>query len=153
MLPPFLSLRRAIAADAPALNALAWAAYAVYVPVIGREPMPMAADWAELLGRREVWVAEDAFGEAVASLALDVKEDHLTIWSVAVTPAHQRRGIGRGLVAFAEARARELRRPDVRLFTNALMERNVRLYERLGYEVTHQERLGDRVLVHMRKVL
>jgi ribosomal protein S18 acetylase RimI-like enzyme len=144
-------LRRARAEDAEALTALARAAYARHVPVIGREPMPMTADWARLLSQQEIWIVEGPAGEAVASLALELQPDHVMIWSVAVAPAHQQRGLGRRLMAFAEARARDLQRPELRLFTNARMEGNIALYRRLGYKETGREELADRVLVHMAK--
>jgi hypothetical protein len=54
-------------------------------------------------------------------------------------------------MAFAETRARELERPETRLFTNARMEGNLALYRRLGYSETQHEQLPDRVLVHMSK--
>ncbi len=75
------------------------------------------------------------------------------IWSVAVAPAVQGRGLGRELMRFAEGRARALGRPTLRLFTNARMTRNLALYGRLGYVETHRETLPDRVLVHMAKTL
>jgi ribosomal protein S18 acetylase RimI-like enzyme len=145
------SPRPATVSDVPALNALARAAYAIYIPVIGREPGPMAIDWGTLLTKQEIWILDGTLGSAVGSLALEVKLDHIVVWSIAVTPEHQHRGIGRRLMAFAERRARELRRPEVRLFTNARMERNITLYRRLGYAETRREHLADRVLVHMSK--
>jgi ribosomal protein S18 acetylase RimI-like enzyme len=147
------ALRRATAEDADKLAALARAAYARHVAVIGREPMPMTADWGRLLSEQEIWIVDGAAGEAVASLALDVQADHVMIWSVAVAPTHQQRGLGRRLMTFAEARARELRRPELRLFTNARMAGNVALYGRLGYSETLREQLPDRVLVHMSKAV
>ena len=147
------ALRRATGEDADKLTALARAAYARHVPVIGREPMPMTADWGRLLSEQEIWIVDGPAGEAVASLALEVQADHVMIWSVAVAPAHQQRGLGRRLMAFAEARARELRRPELRLFTNARMEGNIALYGRLGYGETQREELPDRVIVHMRKAV
>ena len=146
-------VRRATAEDADKLTALARAAYARHVPAIGREPMPMSADWGKLLSEQEVWIVDGPAGEAMASLALDVQPDHVMIWSVAVAPAHQRRGLGRRLMAFAEARARELQRPGLRLFTNARMEGNIALYRRLGYGETRRDELPDRVLVHMSKAV
>jgi ribosomal protein S18 acetylase RimI-like enzyme len=86
-------------------------------------------------------------------MALDVKPDHVVVWSVAVAPKHQHRGVGRSLMAFAEARARELQRPEVRFFTNARMERNIALYRRLGYVEKRREHFPDRVLVHMSKAV
>jgi ribosomal protein S18 acetylase RimI-like enzyme len=145
--------RRATTADAATLNALARAAYEIYVPVIGREPMPMAVDWATLLPVQEVWIVDGPSGEAVASLALLLERDHLVIWSIAVAPVHQGRGLGRSLMAFAETRARALQRSEIRLFTNARMERNIAHYRRLGYTETHREDLADRTLVHMRKTI
>jgi ribosomal protein S18 acetylase RimI-like enzyme len=147
------ALRRATAADAERLSALARAAYARHVAAIGREPMPMTADWARLLSEQEIWILDGPAGEAVASLALEVQADHVTIWSVAVAPAHQRHGLGRRLMALAEARARALGRPELRLFTNARMAGNVALYRRLGYAETQREELPDRVLVHMSKAV
>jgi len=148
------AVRRATAEDADKLTALARAAYARHVPAIGREPMPMSADWAKLLSEQEIWILDGPAGEAVASLALDIQPDHVMIWSVAVAPAHQKRGLGRRLMALAEARACALRRPELRLFTNARMEGNIALYHRLGYRETQREQLAaDRVLVHMSKAV
>lgn len=146
-------LRRATAADADKLTALARAAYARHVPVIGREPMPMTADWSRLLSEQEIWMVDGPAGEAMASLALDLQMDHVMIWSVAVAPAHQQRGLGRRLMAFAEQRARALQRPQLRLFTNARMAGNIALYRRLGYGETGREELPDRVIVHMSKAV
>ena len=148
-----LSLRPATGTDAVALGRLARAAYARHVAAIGREPVPMAADWGALLARQEIWILDGPAGEAAASLALEVEDDHVMIFSVAVAPTQQRRGIGRALVAFAEARARDLRRPEVRLYTNARMDGNVALYCRLGYAETRRETLPDRVIVHMSKAV
>jgi ribosomal protein S18 acetylase RimI-like enzyme len=146
-------LRRATAEDADELAALARAPYARHVPVIGREPMPMTADWGQLLSEQEIWIVEGPASEAIASLALEVQADHVTVWSVAVAPAHQQRGLGRRLMAFAEGRARDLQRPELRLFTNARMEGNIALYRRLGYGETRRQELADRVIVHMSKAV
>jgi len=147
------AVRRATAEDADRLTSLARAAYARYVPVIGREPMPMSADWAKVLAEQEIWIVDGPAGEALASLALDVQPDHVMIWSVAVAPAHQKRGLGRSLMALAETRARALRRAELRLFTNARMEGNIALYGRLGYRETRREQMADRVIVHMSKAV
>jgi ribosomal protein S18 acetylase RimI-like enzyme len=144
--------RRATPDDAAALNALARAAYAVYVPVIGREPQPMATDWQTLFASQEIWIIDGPSGPT-ASLALEIEPAHIVIWSVAVLPEHQHKGMGRRLLDFAEARSRALRRPEIRLFTNAKMVRNIALYQSLGYAETRREGLPDRVIVHMSKRL
>jgi ribosomal protein S18 acetylase RimI-like enzyme len=56
-------------------------------------------------------------------------------------------------MALAEARARDLQQPELRLFTNARMDGNIALYRRLGYSETRREELADRVLVHMSKAV
>ena len=43
--PPGLANRRAGAADAPAVGELTRLAYAKWIPVVGREPTPMTADY------------------------------------------------------------------------------------------------------------
>jgi len=144
--------RRATADDATALNALAQAAYAIYVPVIGREPQPMATDWQTLFASQEIWIVDGPSGP-IASLALKVEPDHVVVWSVAVLPEHQHKGLGRRLLGFAETHSRSLRRPEIRLFTNAKVVRNIALYRSLGYVETRREGLLDRVIVHMSKRL
>lgn len=152
--PLNLDLRRASLADVDALNALARAAYAVYLPVIGREPMPMAVDWRSLMAEQEIWLIDGAeASNAIASLALQTKPGHLVIWSVAVLPTHQHQGLGRRLLAFAEQRARAQGFPEIRLFTNSLMTRNIALYRSLGYVETSREPLSDRIVLHMSKRL
>src|SRR5438045_3701716 len=144
-------LRRAVLEDAATLNALARLAYADYLPVIGRKPQPMAVDWATLIDDHEIWLMAPSPEAAIASLALKVNPDHVLIWSVAVAPDHQHDGIGRRLMAFAEERARALGHDELRLFTNARMTRNIRIYRRLGYSEAARETRSDRALAHMRK--
>jgi GNAT superfamily N-acetyltransferase len=145
-------LRRATPGDAPELNRLARAAYARHVPAIGREPQPMATDWATLFDSMEIWALDGPDG-IEASLALEPSESWVTIWSVAVAPSVQGTGLGSALLGFAEERAQALGRPEVRLFTNAKMAGNVALYAAKGYLETHREVLADRTIVHMAKTL
>ena len=42
---PIEELRRAVTADAPAIRALTRLAYAKWVPIAGREPLPMRVDY------------------------------------------------------------------------------------------------------------
>jgi GNAT superfamily N-acetyltransferase len=150
-LPPSIRLSEAGAADAPRLSALSRAAYAKWLPLLGRPPIPYTADYEALLADHETWIAVEADGRDVAALVLRAAADHLLIWSVAVLPAQQGKGLGRALMAFAEGRALARRLPEIRLYTNLLMEANRRLYARLGYAETAREDRGDRVIVHMAK--
>jgi GNAT superfamily N-acetyltransferase len=136
-LPP-AALRRATPADAAAIRAVTRAAYARWVPVIGREPRPMRADYdAALLVHRF-----DLLLRATSLMALietDLRDNHLWIENIAVHPDHQRQGLGRRLLAHAEALAHEAGRAELRLLTNAAFASNIALYEASGYAVTARE--------------
>jgi len=110
-------------------------AYAPYVPRIGREPAPMTADYADLIGCGEVWVADEA-GRVVGVLVLRPGATALLLENVAVVPERQGRGIGRVLIAFAERKARDLGLTEISLYTNERMVENIHLYRKLGYVET-----------------
>ncbi len=77
----------------------------------------------------------------------------LLVWSVAVAPAAQGQGLGRALLAFAEAEARRRSCLTIRLFTNERFTEALALYRRLGYRETRREAYHGRTLVHLQKAL
>ncbi len=130
--------RRASIADATAVRDFVRASYAKWVPVLGREPRPMRADYQSAVRDHLVWLFGDS-GGLVAVLELVPKPDHLLIENVAVAVTHQKQGIGSQLMAFAELEARRLDLPELRLYTNERMLSNIALYVKLGYVETHRE--------------
>jgi GNAT superfamily N-acetyltransferase len=142
-------LRQGVATDAAAIRDLTRAAYAKWVPLIGREPKPMTADYAEALRehRFDLLYVE---GRLVALIETIRGADHLLIENVAVAPSHWGRGFGRKLLAHAEQMAASLGLSETRLYTNKLFAENVQLYGKLGYRVDREEFNGG-VVVHMRK--
>jgi GNAT superfamily N-acetyltransferase len=132
-----LTLRLAQVGDLAELRAIAVAAYAVYIPRIGRPRAPMTADYAGAAGRREVWVAASG-GEIVGLVVLIPRPDHLTLDNLAVRPAAQGRGVGARLLALAEQQAARLGLAEIRLYTNAAMIGNLAYYPRHGYRLTHR---------------
>src|SRR3954447_12034680 len=108
-------------------------AYRPYVPRIGREPAPMTADTAGQIAAGEVWVVTDDTEAVVGALVVRAFDDALLLESVAVSPEHQREGIGRRLIAHAEQLARGQGLVAVELYTNARMTENLSLYPALGY--------------------
>jgi ribosomal protein S18 acetylase RimI-like enzyme len=54
---------------------------------------------------------------------------------------------------FAEAEARRLGLPAVRLYTHVRMTRNLALYESIGYHETGRQAIPGGSLVHMSKQL
>jgi len=147
-----LELRRAGAADAAAVRTLTRAAYAKWVPLIGREPKPMQADYDRAVREHRIDLA--LLEGALAGLIETVEQpDHLLIENVAVAPSFQGRGLGRRLMAHAERLAEQQARAELRLYTNARFEENVALYRRLGYRVDREEESALGVTVYMSKAL
>lgn len=143
---------RAAASDATAIRDLTRAAYAKWMPVAGREPLPMRVDYDDAVLRHRFDLLH--LDGRLAALIETVEEpDHLLIENVAVLPAHQGKGLGRRLMAHAEALAADAGRGEIRLYTNKLFAANVALYLRLGYCVDREEALNGGVAVHMSKRL
>lgn len=130
--------RQAGADDASAIAALVRAAYARWVPVIGREPMPMRVDYAEALTRHRIDLVE-AEGALVGLIETLQHPDHLWIENIAVSPQSQGRGHGRALLAHAETLARAAGCAELRLLTNAAFASNVALYQKSGYAIDRSE--------------
>jgi ribosomal protein S18 acetylase RimI-like enzyme len=145
-------LRRAVPADLPAIVALQHAAYAKNRPLLGVEPRPLLVDYADILNSHEVWLTDGADGPD-GVLILQAAPEHLLIWSIATSPTLQGRGLGRRLLAEAEARTRELGLSTLRLYTGEPLTGNIAWYERHGYVRERVEQLDDRRIVHMVKHL
>jgi ribosomal protein S18 acetylase RimI-like enzyme len=145
-----VTLRRAVPTDASAIRELTRDAYAKWVPVIGREPKPMTADYAEAVRKHRIDLLY--VDEALAALIETIPQiDHLLIENVAVSPPFQRRGLGRKLMAHAERVAASHGHDKARLYTNKLFVENVQLYSKLGYQVDREEEFTGGIVVHMSK--
>lgn len=147
-----LSLLPATAADADAIRALTRDAYAKWVPVIGREPLPMRADYAAAVREHRIDLLR-LEGRLVALIQMIPQPDHLLIENVAVAPGFQGRGFGRMLLAHAERVAAALGHAEVRLYTNKDFAENLRLYLAFGYRVDREEAFMGGLTVHMSKAV
>lgn len=145
-----VTLRVARAGDAEAIRDLTREAYAKWVPIAGREPLPMRVDYAEAVKKHRFDLLY-CDGELVALIETVPQGDELLIENVAVRPDCQGRGHGRHLLALAEAHAAGVGLAGTRLYTNKLFAANIRLYERLGYTVEREEVLNGGTAVHMVK--
>jgi ribosomal protein S18 acetylase RimI-like enzyme len=143
-------VRRANDQDAQAIAALTDAAYAKYVPRLRRKPLPMMADYRQMIAEHAVWLLclDD---QTVGVLVLMAEPDAMLIYSVAIDPEHQGRGLGRQMLALAEDEARKAGYGQIRLYTNEHMVENIELYERMGYIETKRERHLGSAMVHMSK--
>lgn len=130
-------IRPALWHEAQTLQDVVHAAYAHYVPRIGKPPGPMLDDYGKRIARGEAWVLEDARA-IVGVLILAETADGFLLDNIAVLPRCQGKGYGRRLLEFAEVEAGRRGHDSIRLYTHVLMTENISLYERIGYVETHQ---------------
>ena len=151
------SLRQATPDDAPAIAALTDAAYAKYIPLIGRKPQPMTADYRRMAAEHPIWLlylGEEPVNEQLAGvLVLELEAETVLIYSVAVRPDLQGRGLGHILLEWAEQQARQAGYRKMRLYTNEHFVENIELYTHLGYHETGREDYLGTQLVHMARQL
>lgn len=146
------TLRAATPEDAAGIAALTDAAYAVYLPRLGRKPMPMLDDHSARLAGNGITLIEEN-GETLGLISLEEELEALLIYSIAIRPGAQGRGLGRRLIAWAEDRARARGKPVLRLYTNALMTENQAIYRHVGFITTERRVEGPYTRVFMEKRL
>ena len=146
-----LRFRPATRDDVAAIRDLVRAAYAKWVPLIGREPMPMQTDYAVAIAEHDFDLLCDV-DTIVGLIETEHKPDHLWIENVAVYPDRQGQGIGKKLLKWAEKRAEIAGTGEIRLLTNEAMAANIKLYKKVGYRIDRTEpfRLGG-TTVYMSK--
>jgi GNAT superfamily N-acetyltransferase len=148
-----LTFRRANENDAETVRALTHAAYAKWVAVIGRRPKPMNVDYEHAVRAHQIDLAY-LDGELAGVIEIIPAADHLLLENLAVTPAHQRKGLGRRMMARVEALARARGLTLVRLYTNKAFASNLAFYQKLGYAIEREEPIkGGGTLVHLAKTL
>ena len=144
-------IRPAAPGDAAALIAIARAAYAPFVPLIGREPPPMQQDFPADIADGAAWVSGSPIQGYIVARP---KGADWLIENVGITPPAQGRGLGRALIAFAEEEGQHRGHARVVLYTNAAMTRNLSLYPRLGYVEAGRGRTASGLdRVHFAKAL
>ncbi|MEM6761335.1 MAG: GNAT family N-acetyltransferase [Pseudomonadota bacterium] len=128
------------------MGAIAEAAFAPFVPLVGRRPAPMDEDLSRAIADDRALVAM-LDGSLAGYLTFKLSPPEAELTTVAVTPQCQGRGIGKALVADVEARARAAGARWIHLYTNAAMAENIALYPKLGYR-----NVGERTEEGFRRV-
>ena len=145
-------IRAATAADITAITEIVDQAYRHYVDRMGKPPGPMLDDYAARVLEGAVSVLEE--GTAIVGIiVLLPRTSYLLLDNVAVSPARQGSGLGRRLLAFAEAEALRRGYHEIRLYTHRTMVENLRLYASIGYEETGRGTEAGYDRVFMRKQL
>lgn len=88
-------IRQAVANDEPEIRECARQAYARYVPLIGRKPAPMTADFAKQITAGEVYVAVDDHDGFQGFIVFFPENEYVLLENVAVLPCAAGRGIGK----------------------------------------------------------
>ena len=127
--------RPALADDLGTVVALTEAAYAPYTIAFGAPPVPVTENYAPRIARGEVTLLDED-GVVAGVLVLERHPEHAMIFSVAVAPAFQGKGFGIALLRYAEKQAFHWTVPEIRLYTNSRMERNIALYTAYGFHET-----------------
>ena len=134
---PATGVRKAVSADVEDMRRIAEAAYAPYVPRLGRKPAPMTADFAAAVADGQAYVLDGDAGIAGFIVTFE-KDAGQFIENVAVDPARHGGGYGRRLLDFAEHEAARRRLGRLFLYTNIHMRENLDFYPKLGYLETHR---------------
>jgi ribosomal protein S18 acetylase RimI-like enzyme len=108
--------------------ALVNAAYGHYVERIGILPRPMTDDYAQVITNQQVTVAESHDATIVGVIVLTVDDEGFLVDNVAVDPSYRGKGLGRALLEFAEAEARQAGFDSIYLYTHEKMTENLALY-------------------------
>lgn len=136
-------IRPAEASDEPEIRDCAEQAYARYVPLMGRKPAPMVADFAAQIAAGEVYVATDDQGAFLGFIVFYAEDGHIMLENVAVLPRAAGRGVGKMLIGFCENATRQRGMNAVHLYTNEKMTDNLSIYPKLGYvEVARRTESG-----------
>ena len=150
--PAPVAFRRATDGDRVHVEALQAAAYAKNRRLLGLEPLPLKADYADIFATMEVWLAEER-DRLRGVLILELRPDDLLIWSIAAAPDAQGQGLGPIMLDAAEVRAGQMHRSVIRLYTGSPLQSLIGWYQRHGYHVEGVEQLDDREITHMKKSL
>ena len=112
----------------------------------------MLDDYPARVSEGVVWVVEE--GAVIAAMIVLVPApNYLLLDNIAVSPARQGLGLGRRLLAFAEAEALRRGYSEIRLYTHETMVENQRLYASIGYEEMGRGTQAGYDRVFMRKQL
>jgi ribosomal protein S18 acetylase RimI-like enzyme len=145
-------IRAATGADVSVVRQIVEEAYRHYIARIGKPPGPTIDDYAARISEGAVWVIVEE--SAVAGIiVLLSRPGYLLLDNIAVAPRRQGSGLGRRLLAFAEAEAMLRGYREIRLYTHRTMTENQRLYAAIGYEETGRGTEAGYDRVFMRKRL
>lgn len=150
MTPSNLKISLAEPDDAVEIAIIARRAFAKWVPILGREPIPMTMDYRAAILRREVWVVK-ADGQMAAFMKMSKIANSMFVDVLAVAPERQREQIGSAALRWAEATALRQRLDGVTLKTVAAYTDNILFYRVNGYTVRAQGEFNGTPILEFEK--
>ena len=128
--------------DAQIVHRLTQAAFGPYAGLLDPPSGALREDVAAVRRDLESYGGAIAWSgaEPVGCLRFQVDDGHMHVRRVAVTPDHQRQGIGTVLMAWAEAHARSLGLHEVTLGVRKQLPGNRAFYARRGYTIVARHR-------------
>jgi len=147
-----ISFREATKQDSAWLMICTQQAYSVYIPVLGRKPIPMTLDYDAAIDDYDIWIAERE-EKHIGLLMLQHEKAHMLIYSIAVLPEYAGQGVGKQILAHAEKIALANGFNLLRLYTNERMERNLAIYRRFGFVDSHKTIFQGSNVIHLKKSL
>lgn len=132
-----ITIRPATEGDVSDIHACAQHAFEKYIERIGKRPAPMDADFMAQIRDSQIAIALSD-GNFAGYVTFFPDHDALHLDAVAVLPEFTGQGIGKLLIAHAEASARAGGFKAVELYTNEMMLENLLMYPSLGYVETGQ---------------
>ena len=109
---------------------------------------PLIQTFDEFLGefRQQVYLKAEINGELVGSVRGFVKDGTCYVGRLIVNPKQQNQGIGTLLIRAIEEHFKGTLRFEI--FTGIQSERNLYLYQKMGYRIFDTRRLTERVELH-----
>lgn len=107
---------------------------------------PLTVNYEDEIREFPVWVAETDL-TIIGGLILMPGEGCMSVANLAVQPRFQGKGVGRALMAKAEAEAKALKFSVLRLSTHVALTKNVEFYVQLGWSETGR----DETRIYMQK--
>lgn len=145
-----ITYRLAGISESETVRAISAAAYVpAYQKVIGVVPKPAFEDYTPRIRAGSVWIA-DVDDQPAAVLVMSFSDQDAVIYSIAVLPDAQGKGLASWLLDKACELSSERGYCCVSLYTNTKMQANRRLYARCGFRETgtrpHPSREGEELV-------
>ena len=121
--------------EVPAIKLIARKSFERYVPLIGKPPAPMNADFSVHVLKATVFIAQSEKKQgSVLGYAIILKRDgEWLLDNIVVSPEAQGRGVGSALIVACETFLQKRGVQRYHLYTNQTMEQNLACYPEIGF--------------------